>query len=175
MLGACRVGEEWARCGRAAPQGGAEAAKGGATSTGQAMNEINEANVQWLGQVAYEAHGEANGWHALDGSVIPPWSDVPDVVRDTWEATAMKVMVEASVRRGRESIATYVLALARIEERLAMMVHLPSTPDEREMWARMRSIVTQRQRENGAVIGALGEVTERVFGEIREGAKRVLG
>lgn len=136
---------------------------------------MSEAKVQSIGQVAYEAHGEANGWHGVDGSIIQPWADAPSVVRDTWETTATAVMIEASMRRGRESIATYVLALARIEERLAMAARLPSTPDERALWAEMMLVVTKRQRENGASIGALGEVTERLFGEIREEAKRVCG
>lgn len=48
-------------------------------------------NARTLGRVAFEAYGAKTGGVTYDGARIPPWTALPDQIKEAWESAARAV------------------------------------------------------------------------------------
>jgi hypothetical protein len=44
-----------------------------------------------LGQIGYEAYGDARGWVAVSGQRMPFWHEVGEPIREAWEVAASAI------------------------------------------------------------------------------------
>jgi len=58
------------------------------TPSAEANAKMNERS---LGRAAFEAHAAKIGGFTYDGARIPPWTALPDQVKEAWEAAARAV------------------------------------------------------------------------------------
>lgn len=49
-----------------------------------------------LGQIAYEAYGQVTEFKNFRGDPMPEWPDLPDKIREAWEAAAEAIWSEAT-------------------------------------------------------------------------------
>lgn len=49
-----------------------------------------------LGKVAYLAYGDVTGWKNYQGLPMPTWANLPQGIRDAWNAAARAVLEDAN-------------------------------------------------------------------------------
>lgn len=57
--------------------------------------------MKTLAQIAYEAYGDTVGWVNYQGSPMPKWDDLTEIIKDAWQAAAHAAVVEVGKRVGR--------------------------------------------------------------------------
>jgi hypothetical protein len=46
-----------------------------------------------LGRAAYAGYGDRTGWKTYDGRVMPEWEELPERIREAWEAAGAAAVV----------------------------------------------------------------------------------
>lgn len=65
-----------------------------ATATVKERTPMSSAEVQYFAKGAYQAYGAVTDWKNFQGNPMPAYEDLPDQIKQAWEAASQYVVDE---------------------------------------------------------------------------------